>query len=341
MDASGDSIIPTLSTLTLFENCGSIHIQVVADYPDTMTMHKEGFGSRRPHLRVKSPSSNWIDSLEQFTMTVVDVSTFSSIQIALDSSPVGSRVLLTKGHYFENLNIIKPVTLVGNGSLGEIKLFGHIQISSHDVTIDGLSIYPLEVSEPVFEIFSSISVFIQNCRIIKDRYSRYNLHLKKVSSIQVVNSSSVHLINNHISDYGIGLNLKNCTSCIIQTNYIKTCWTALKITRCQDMRLVGNHFQENALVLLSDADREDIGKNTFEGNLNLTINNEMSNIEEPTHNSLNKTSTKQHLPRELSRIIITGTCFGDWNEAEESDLCVFLQGITLWRTKIDNNRHVI
>lgn len=259
MEGSGDALVPTRSTLTVdVKYCGLLQIQVTAHLPQTFTASKGRIVSAKPHLRVKiSSSTEWSDSSEQSIRAAVETSAFSSIQSALDSSPVGSTLLIPAGSYFENLDVTKPVTLVGkSGSAGQAKLFGRLRLSSHNITLDGLAVFSMDATIPALEVTASSDILIHNCKILQDPLWKYNVHTRNTSAIYVANSLNVHLVNNFVSDYGIGLNLEKCSGCTVQSNLFQACWNNLRVAECENLRLIRNYVKENAAAVLSERNLE-------------------------------------------------------------------------------------
>ena len=334
MEAEGDEVVPTKSTVSLEENCGVLWIQVMGDIPKLIRTHNyEGLGSWRLYMRVQTltPSSVQIDSSD--IAGTLTVSKHLSIQSVLECSPAWTTIQIPAGKYFESLNITKPVVLIGRNGSRLTKLFGKIFIASDNVTIDGLSIYPLDRSTSTIKVMSSNSVMISACQIARESNTKFDVAVKSVSAIHVINSTNVFIINNVLSNLGVGIDLKNCTSCTVQSNLFKSCWNAIQIIKCDSLRLVRNYFKENVLVL-SDKGEEHVafaGKNLFEKNLDSvgTLTKVDSTIVRGVIYPLSPNSEKETVlmtqpVKRKARIIVTGSCSG---KESGSEICAFLQGL--------------
>ncbi len=334
MEAGGDALLPTKSTITMQEPCRLLLIQVVSDLPKVLSRYENQLGVLNPRLRVKTLLSNWIYSTEEkFTMSDVEVSQFSSLQAVLDSSPAGSTILIPQGGYYENINISKPLTLVGNSTAARpTKLFGCVTVSSHGVTIKGLSIYPLEMSKPALEIVSSFNVNIYDCLFHQESYSRNAVAAQKAYAISVSDSTAVNFINNFVSNFGTGLRLENCSNCTVRSNLLQSCWNALSVLRCDGVGIIGNLFKDNVLVMLIDKNK---GKplfareNAFDSNLDiLSPPGQYSVGTTQDHSLAGGSRIRSKLPM---KIIITGVCSADGGSEDNSNDCASFQGMLYCR----------
>lgn len=336
MEVSGDSLVPVRSTLTLRENCGALMIQVIADAPQTLTRSRAQIGSLNARLRVRTaPSRPWIISTA--TTNVTRMSALSSIQTTLDRSPAGSVVLIPAGHYFESLNVTKPVTLIGTatGQTGRAKLFGGIRIVSPNVTLDGLSLYPSDLSVPAIEIMAATSILIHNCTVGQDRYKKDTVLMRSASGIRVSNSSHVKLINDIVRDTGVGISLHNCSGCSVQSNLLQSCWHALAFEDCEGLNVIGNYFRENVAAMSSLVEYEAQGRgfsmegNVFENNIDSTTSRRR------LAGSVGGGGVSSHQHRDssgqvgkASKVIVTGTCSGERvdDSTRSLDGCAYIQG---------------
>lgn len=314
MESSGDALVPMKSAVSFKESCGTLQIQIIGRLPGMISQQNKIFGSFRPYLQVRTQQLGLIVPSE--LIGVEDFSMFSSIQDILDASPARSTILIPEGRYIETLLITKPVRLIGSG---KSVLFGSIQILSHDVTLDVLSIYSLNALKPTLEITFSSNVVIHNCRIEQGEYSNSNLLVRKTQAVRVANSSSVSFINNQVVDFGIGIEVWNSSKCVLQSNRIQSCWTALRISGLEDLRVVGNYMRENmVLVSLMNLSellhiRSLVGRNMLEDNVHLTYEDETETRKILANSVANKTFQELMIDR---TVVITGSCYEDTEEIE-------------------------
>ena len=259
LKGSGSALVPANTTLTIPEEvCATLDIKVTTNLPQTLAISKEEGGeaftpSLVSHLKIRSRlSDKWITASSATAATTVHLNSSSSIQRALNEAPVGSTVLVAPGRYFETLQITKPVNLRGSGPADGTKLFGSIWVSSTShVTVDGVSIYPLDYPSAGLRVTLSADVFVQNCIIAQDQSQKFLLLRRNASGIHVSHSSGIHFTNNILHGYGFGLYLDECRSCVVQSSVFRGCWNALGVARCEGLRLTGNRFRENMAVWLS------------------------------------------------------------------------------------------
>lgn len=253
MEGSGDALVPTNQTLVTQGPCEGVEISVTAHPPSslsrtTTTGSKKGGANTSfvPQLRLRtSASRKWVWPSIRKTRTVGN-----SIQRSLDASPDRTTLLVPAGQYYESLNLTKPVTLVADGT-GRVVLFGRISISSHDVTVDGISVYPTDPFTSALEIASSSDVFVQNCRIVQDQLQQFALRARNSSAIHVSESSRVHFTNLIVSGHGgCGLSMERCRHCVIQTSVFRACRNAVGVAGSDHLRLIGSYFRDNAAVML-------------------------------------------------------------------------------------------
>lgn len=319
MESHGDVLVPMKSAVFFEGSCRDLHIQVVGQLPDTVAQwNKENnFGSFRPYLRVKTMQPGQLELSELSKTDTKNFSKFSSIQDALDASPAWGTILIPEGHYYESLLITKPVKLIGNA---RTVLFGSIQVVSHDVTLDEVSVYSLDVLKPTLEVTSSSNVVFHNCRLEQGKYSNSNLLMRKTHAVRVVNSSSIYFVNCRVVDFGIGFEIWNSSKCVIQSNWIQSCWTALRVSGSENIRVVRNYMKEN-MILVSQKNQSDVqhllhslvSKNILEDNVRLTDEHET----ETRKIFINSVQSKplQELKIDTT-VIVTGSCYSETLELE-------------------------
>ena len=316
MESSGNVLVSMKSAVSFKENCENLHIQVIGRLPDTVARFNQerNFGSFWPHLQVITLQSEQINISE---VSVGDFSMFSSIQDALDASPASSTISIPEGTYFETLMITKPVKLIG---IGRTILFGSIQILSHDVTLSGVTIYSLEALNPVVEVISSFNVLIHDCMIEQGEYSSSDVLMRKTCAVYVDNSSDVSFVNSRVVNFGTGFHIWSSSRCVIQSNWIQSCWIALRISGSEDLRIMGNYMREN-MILASLTNQHEkqrhllsiVDENILEDNIRLTDNHEMVTRKISPIAVSNKTLKGLKMD---STVIVTGSCYDDVEELE-------------------------
>ena len=316
MESSGDFVLPVKSIMSFEENCGYLQIQVIGRIPDAIAHRSRGkiFSSFRPSLHIKTSKMEEINTPE---FSITDFSKFSSIQDALDTFPVWETVLIPEGMYFETLNITKPVKLVGSR---RTILFGNIQILSHDVTLDGFTIYSLEVLKPTVEIISSFNVIIQNSKLEQGIYSNSDLLMRNTCAVSVFNSSRVHIVNSRVVNYGISLDVQSSKECVIQSNWIQSSWIALRVSESEDIIVVRNYMRENLMLisLINQTGKQDtltslVEKNILEDNIHLT--DELETLSRKIFSNSIQDKVLEEVKVDPT-VIITGSCLGGMDEVE-------------------------
>lgn len=368
MEGSGDALVPTNQTLVVQGPCEGVEISVTVRPPSSSLSHsttptttgtgttgskKGGAASTSlvPQTRLRTSASGgkwvWPASMQTRRRTVVG----DSIQRALDDSPDGATLLVPAGQYHENLNLTKPVTLVAASSVSRapgsssVVLFGRISISStHDVIVDGISVYPVgppSTTAAALEITSSSDVFVQNCRIAQDQLQWFTLRARNSSAILVRDSSRVHFTNMVISGHGgCGLSMDRCEHCAIQTSIFRACRNAVGVAGSDHLRLTGSYFRENMVVMLSPPEGPGEGLvvrgNLFEDNVHFAVSSSSDgSFVVPLAGGRGSDVPLSYLdqaarhgdtgsPARRLLVVVTGSCESD--RAADDVPCVHMQG---------------
>ena len=293
----GYMVVPTRSTVLVSKGCQDLLIRVKGKLPgEVRPWYRDyGLGSFRPYLELKKESGlvkvvELIEGKERIWFADnegngehsengehkegEDDREFSSLQEALDFTKAGSTLEVPFGHYFESLNITKPVRIVG---YRKAIIFGSILIYSHDVVLDGLSIFSLEALKPSIEVHFASGVTIHNCRLEQGSYVHSDLHAKETVAVFLSHSSRVAFVNSRVVGFGIGLELQNCTECVLQSNWIQSCWVAVSLVHSCDAQIQSSLFRENDVISAADgAGLQSLlaGSNVFQDNVQLTFDHE-------------------------------------------------------------------
>ncbi len=339
MVGSGDALLRTVSSVSMTGGCAGLQIQVTVSPFHSFAAARKGrerVECPRPRLRARTESSKeWIDdSLSQPpSREEATVERGASIQSVVDQFPGGWTVLVPDGHYFEDLRITKGIKLVAVGQ--NAVLFGRIFVSTLDLTLDGLTVYPLDSALPALEVSWSWGILVHNFKIVQNEMSRHALRTSDVPSVSVVNSSFVYFVSSVVSDCGVGLSLDRCNNCVIKRSLFRNCLNALSVTECRDLRAVGNHFEANEVAIQSEGNLTGtfyLKRNTFLSNvrfitrtgLGLTAALEAGNVFS-REQSLRPDAS--YLPERVERVFITGTCQGRAaSESGELRACTHVQG---------------
>jgi len=335
VDVGGYQTVPTHSTVLVDQGCPTLLIQVKGKLPEEVRPWYRDYslGSFRPYLELKMESGlvrvvKLMDGKESVQIAAnngnINFSKnrgnkeednnkkLASLQEALDFTVAGSTLEVPFGHYFESLNITKPVRLVGNG---KSIIFGSIQVYSHDVVLDGLLVFSLEPLKPSVEVHFASGVTIHNCRLEQGSYVHSDVHAKETVAIVSAHSSRVAVVNSQVVGFGIGIELRNCTECVIQSNWIQSCWVAISLVHSGDVLIKRNLFRENEVISgTSGAMVLNIlmGSNIFQDNVWL-----MSNQEGPQSMGRYHRRALDKLLGFDSTAVVTGSCM-DKNGTEIS-----------------------
>ncbi len=300
MKSSGYYIVPTRSVLTFETSCVDLGIQVKGKLPEgVLSWYREyGLGSFYPYIELKNKAAAPI-----LNVSDTDNYKFVTLQEAVDYTPVGGTLLIPEGHYYETVNISYPIRLVGTG---EVIVFGRVEIFSSDVVLDNLSIFSLDPLQPSIIVSSSNNVTIHNCRLEQGSYIHSDLQVKDTVALYAVDSFGVTFVNNKVIGFGTGLKLRNCTYCVLQSNWIQFCWTAFSSEYSEYFSVAANVFIDNAAVVDQVSHPGFISsllnKNVIQEDVWLTNDHDGDNRDYLFH------STVLERIKFNSTVIITGSC---------------------------------
>ena len=204
---------------------------------------------------------------------------FITIRDALNVSGSGDTIRVFNGTYEENLDILQPVSIIGNGSdVTRVKAKSYrevFDIDSSNIHIAGFNVEHREYNCGIaitgrninvvdclvegngegFEIRSSSQVFITNSTI---RVSYSGIRVSRSSNISIMNSkiencdygidvdrsSNISIMNSKIENYDYGIDVDRSSNIWITNSQIERGRRGINVERSSNITLSGSHVNE-------------------------------------------------------------------------------------------------
>ena len=250
-------------------------LQVIATSPTHFSQDRDSrIASWNVDLKYRNQNSAW-QSLS--IIEPVEVTSGESIQQALGKVPPGGSILVHPGTYIENLYITKPVHIISKSSS---HLFGQIVVDASNVTLNGFTLYHLELSNSTVTITAlSSASFILNCRFVGTPEMKSLSVTESAAAVHCAGCSELSFVNNIIENWKHGLRVDKDGSVTVQSNVFRSCTTAIKISHTSTASLIRNLFVGNLVAVqiqqhesTFQAQISTVG-NVFENNLAIVVPN--------------------------------------------------------------------
>ncbi|MCK4444117.1 MAG: right-handed parallel beta-helix repeat-containing protein, partial [Thermoplasmata archaeon] len=193
---------------------------------------------------------------------------YSSIRVAINTASPGDTIYIFKGTYYENIEIPKPLTLIGEERDSTTIYSGTdraIRITSNWVNVTGLTVTGYELNwHPAL-----ISIYADNCLIANNRLlknpsgdgidiyeSDFNIILNNIllggdDGINLYFSENNALINNTITGYGDGISLDYSNdNTIIRNEISSNVVTGIVMYQSLNNVFVNNTMDRNGMYII-------------------------------------------------------------------------------------------
>ncbi len=217
---------------------------------------------------------------------IVDINgngNYIRIQSAIDIANSGDTIYVWSGNYTENLEIIKKVRLIGNGSINTTIDGGNngnvIEVRANNVWLEGFQI----INSSPSSWNAGIRLFsVFNTTIINNNCSNNNI------GIFLDDSNSNYILNNTCNSnlwYGIYSYYSNSNRFINNTCGLSKTYGGIRLDYCNNNLLVGNqnNNNNNAGIVLRYSHNNKVSKNICNLNINYSgmylFNSEFNIIE--------------------------------------------------------------
>jgi parallel beta-helix repeat protein len=190
---------------------------------------------------------------------------YSHIQDALDAANPGDRIEVFNGTYYENLNIMKPVQLIGiqKPIIDAWKNGSAISIFADNATIDGFILRNSSISIKYPQEDGGIKLFSNN-NVIQN-----NLILDNWDDIVLFYSDRNFIVNNTLCRAQEGLDLIGSNNNTISGNYILDNEDGIFIDHSDNNSIVENLVQNNSddgIIVTNASEGNALKKNRVNGN---------------------------------------------------------------------------
>lgn len=242
-EVAGTGVLPVKTEGTVQSTDCTVDLQVIASPPTHFSQDSErAITSWNVDLKYRNQNSAWQSLVEP-----VEVTSDESIQQALGKVPPGASILVQPGKYVENLHITKPVHIISKSSS---HVFGQIVVDASNVTLNGLTFYPLDPSLSTITITAlSSASFILNCRFTGTEEMKSLSDTESAAAVHCAGCSELSLVNNIIENWKHGLQVDKDSSITVQSNVFRSCTTAIKISHTSTASLIRNLFVENLVAI--------------------------------------------------------------------------------------------
>ena len=242
-EVAGTGVLPVKTEGTVQSTYCTLDLQVIASPPTHFSQDSERtIASWNVDLKYRNQNSAWQSLVEP-----VEVTSDESIQQVLGKVPPGASILVQPGKYVENLHITKPVHIISKSSS---HVFGQIVVDASNVTLSGLTFYPLDPSVSTITITAlSSASFILNCRFTGTEEMKSLSDTESAAAVHCSGCSELSLVNNIVENWKHGLQVDKDSSITVQSNVFRSCKTAVKISHTSTASLIRNLFVENLVAI--------------------------------------------------------------------------------------------
>ena len=242
-EVAGTGVLPIKTEGTVQSTYCTLDLQVIASPPTHFSQDSERIiASWNVDLKYRNQNSAWQSLVEP-----VEVTSDESVQQVLGKVPPGASILVQPGKYVENLHITKPVHIISKSSS---HIFGQIVVDASNVTLNGLTFYPLDASVSTITITAlSSASFILNCRFTGTEEMKSLSDTESAAAVHCSGCSELSLVNNIVENWKHGLQVDEDSSITVQSNVFRSCETAVKISHTSTASLIRNLFAENLVAI--------------------------------------------------------------------------------------------